>query len=131
MKKILIFIFLWSTLMYADLSTGQIRNMVKKIHEKRSGISLATLESTKEPFIKIVKKRKGNVLLEAEKEVVLYLHAILNGKAFINGKWMGVDESIAGYVLQYVGAKGVVLRNKNKIKKLLLHKERKNFITVE
>ena len=130
MKKILIFIFLWSSTTYADLSVTQIRNMVKKIHEKRVGISLSKLETTKEPFIKLLKKSKVDKY-KKPKEVKLELSAILNDKAFINGSWISVDESVEGYVLQYIGAKGVVLRKKNKIKKLLLHGERKNLITVE
>ena len=133
MKKILLFVFLVSSFVYADLSVEQIRDMVTKIHEKREGIDLKTLENTKEPFVRLEEENNITTFVIPVKaeETKLSLHAILNGKAYINEVWKGVDDMVGGYTLKYVGKKGVVLRNENQIKKLFLHKERENFIMIE
>ena len=133
MKKIIILISLLASIMYADLSVEQIRDMVTKIHEKRKGIKLETLEKTKEPFVRLQEENNVTTFIIPVKadEAKLSLHAILNGKAYINSEWKRVDETIGGYTVKYIGTKGVVLRNKNQIKKLLLHKKRENFIMIE
>ena len=133
MKKIIILISLLPSIMYADLSVEQIRDMVTKIHEKREGIKLETLEKTKEPFVRLQEENNVTTFIIPVKadEAKLSLHAILNGKAYINSEWKRVDETIGGYTVKYIGTKGVVLRNKNQIKKLLLHKKRENFIMIE
>ena len=130
---ILITSLLFSVSAYANLSAEQIENMVKKIHEKRVGADLSTLEMTKEPFIRV--KEEDNVTTvvlptEAVEEKVS-LHAIMGGKAYINDGWKDVNDTVMGYTLKYVGKRGVVLRNGNHIKKLFLHEEKDNFITIE
>ncbi len=133
MKKILCAISLLTVSLYADLSVKQIQEMVLKIHEKREGVKLETLEATKEPFVR--RAQENNVttfVIPVQEDVVkLTLHAILNGKAYINDSWEGIDDTIMGYTLKYVGKKGVVLRNANNIKKLFLHKKRDDLIKVE
>ncbi|HFQ61952.1 MAG TPA: hypothetical protein ENK39_06590 [Epsilonproteobacteria bacterium] len=133
MKKILLFVFLVASFIYADLSVNQIRDMVTKIHEKREGIDLETLETTKEPFVRLQEENNITTFVIPEKaeETKLTLHAILNGKAYINNEWKRVEDTIGGFTLKYIGKKGVVLRNNNQIKKLFLHKERDNFIMIE
>jgi len=133
MKNIVFISMLITSSIYADLSTDQIRDMVKKIHDKREGISLDTLKYTKEPFVKLMEE--NNITTFAipieKKDTKLYLNAILNKSAYINGEWKGLDDNINGYVVKYIGKKGVVLRNDNQIKKLFLHKKRENFITIK
>jgi len=111
----------------------QIRDMVQKIHDKREGINLETLSQTREPFVRL--QEENNVttfVIPVEKEnTKLFLNAILNKAAYINGEWKGIDDNISGYTVKYIGKKGVVLRNDNQIKKLFLHKERENFITIK
>jgi hypothetical protein len=133
MKNIIILISLLGTSMYADLSVEQIRDMVTKIHEKREGIKLETLENTKEPFVRLQEENNITTFVIPVKadETKLSLHAILNGKAYINDTWKRIDETIGGYTVKYIGKKGVVLRNSNQIKKLFLHKKRENFIMIE
>ena len=133
MKKILFIISLLTVSLYADLSVKQIQEMVSMIHEKREGVKLETLEETKEPFVRL--KAENNITafvvpVEAQK-AKLALHAIVNGKAYINESWKGVDDTIMGYTLKHVGKRGVVLRNGNNVKKLFLHKKRDNFIKLE
>ena len=117
----------------ADLSVDQIEKMVYKIHEKREGVDLATLNDTKEPFIvgennetfvEAIKK-------EEKKDAKLVLHSIVNGKAYINDSWASLNDSILGYTLKFIGKRGVVLRNGNHIKKLYLRKKRDDFIKLE
>jgi len=105
-----------------------------KIHQKRDGVSLVTLASTKEPFVRLETENNVStfVIPTVEKvDVRLILHAIMNGKAYINESWMKVDESILGYELKAIGKIGVVLRNENHIKKLYLRKIKDSLIKFE
>ena len=133
MKNIILIVLVFTASLYADLSVQQIEKMISKIHEKRPGANLEILEATKEPFVRL--KIENNVAVfvipEKSEEVKISLHAIMNGKAYINDSWKSIDDMVMGYTLKYVGKRGVVLRNGNHIKKLFLHKERDNFITIE
>jgi len=132
MKKMILSIILLSSSLYADLTMQQIQKMVYKIHEKRNGITLKELESTKEPFMHLeVENNKTIYLLPKKIKTKLVLHSILNNKAYINDRWISIDEKIMGYQLKYIGKNGVVLRNKNMIEKLFLHKNKKNYILVK
>jgi len=133
MKKIFFLLLLLTVFLSADLSMEQIEKMVYKIHQKREGIKLDTLNNTKEPFaigennvtfVEVIKKVE-------KKEAKLELHAIINGKAYINDRWSSLDDNIMGYTLKFIGKKGVVLRNGNHIKKLYLRKIRDSFIKLE
>jgi len=134
MKNTLLILLIFTISLSADLSIHQIQNMVKQIHKKREGVKLITLEHTKEPFIS-VKENNGSSIPTINKNKVLetkfILHAIVNSKVYINESWVKVGDNISGYVLKYIGNKGVVLRNKNHIKKLFLRKKRDNFIKIE
>ena len=133
MKKILLSLVSLTVLLSADLSVEQIEKMVYKIHQKREGVKLETLATTKEPFA----IGENNVtFVEAipkleKKEAKLVLHAIVNGKAYINDSWSNLDDIVMGYTLKFIGKRGVVLRNGNHIKKLYLRKDRDNFIKLE
>jgi len=133
MKKIFLLLLPLTVLLNADLSVEQIQKMVMKIHEKREGVKLVTLESTKDPFIRLVEENNVTTFsnIESKKEAKLVLHAIVNGKAYINDSWSSVDDTIMGYTLKYIGTRGVVLRNGNHVKKLFLHETRDNFIKLE
>ena len=133
MKNTIFIVLLFTASLYADLSVGQIEQMVSKIQEKRQGANLEILETTKEPFVRLKKENniKTFVIPTKSEEVKVSLHAIMGGKAYINDGWKSIDDMIMGYTLKHVGKRGVVLRNGNHIKKLFFHKERDNFITVE
>ena len=135
MKKLFIIISVGLTVLYADLSVQQIENMIQKIHLKREGISLDTLELTKEPFVRVKKEENTTVTklipIEKEENVKLSLHAIMGEKAYINNGWKKVGDVILGYTVKYIGKKGVVLRNGNKIRKLFIGKPKNNFIILE
>lgn len=133
MKKIFLLLISLTVLLNADLSVEEIEKMVYKIHQKREGVKLETLATTKEPFA----IGENNVTFVSatkkveKKEAKLVLHAIVNGKAYINDSWSSLDDIVMGYTLKFVGKRGVVLRNGNHIKKLYLRKERDNFIKLE
>ncbi len=132
MKKLFLLLLPLTVCLNAELSVKQIQDMILKIHEKREGVDLATLESTKDPFVRL--KEEDNVTKVAQldkSEEKLVLHAIVNGKAYINDSWKSLDDSIMGYTLKYIGERGVVLRNENHIKKLFLSDKRDNFIKLE
>jgi hypothetical protein len=133
MKKILLILLTLTFVLNADLSVKQIQEMVYKIHQKREGIKLATLETTEEPFISIAENNVTNLLQlkEGNSAARLDLHAIVNGKAYINNSWMDINESVLGYQLKFIGKRGVVLRNENHIKKLFLRKQKDSFIKFE
>ena len=132
MKKLFLLLLPLTVLLNADLSVKQIEEMVLKIHEKRVGVDLATLEGTKDPFIRLQEENNITTVIVPEKVgEKLLLHSIVNGKAYINDSWKSVNDVIMGYTLKYVGKRGVVLRNGNHIKKLFLQKKRDNFITIE
>ena len=133
MKKILLIISLLTVSLYADLSVDQIEKMISKIHLKREGVKLETLDATKEPFVQVQEENNVTtfVIPAATETVKLSLHAIMNGKAYINDSWKSVDDDIMGYTLKYVGKRGVVVRNGNNVKKLFLQQNRDNLITLE
>ena len=134
MKKIVLALLALSVFVNADLSVKQIQAMVSKIHEKRSGVELETLNTTKEPFVHVKSDDNGSRLLIPTVKSVedkLILHAIVNGKAYINDAWLNLDDKILGYDLKFIGKRGVVLRNENHIKKLFLRKKRDSFIKLE
>jgi len=134
MKKTLLLLGSLTVFLAADLSVDQIENMVNKIHQKREGVKLETLETTKEPFVQLEEESDTTVFIptkEGKKEAKLILHSIINNKAYINDQWRSVGDTIFGYTLKHIGNQGVVLRNNNHIKKLFLRKEREKFITLE
>ncbi len=131
MKKTLFIIPLLTVFIYADLSVEQIEKMISQIHLKREGVKLEKLETTKEPFIKVYEENNVTTFVAPVETVKLSLHAIMNGKAYINDSWKSVDDTVMGYTLKHVGKRGVVLRNGNNIKKLFLHQKRDSFITLE
>ncbi len=135
MKRMLIFVPLSLTLAVADLSVKQIETMVQKIHLKREGIALKTLEQTKEPFIRIKKEENKPVVVELpsqmEEDVKLSLHAIMGGKAYINDGWKKVGDVVMGYTVKYIGKRGVVLQNGTTIKKLFVGKPKEQLLILD
>ncbi|HEY9190047.1 MAG TPA: hypothetical protein VIM88_04195 [Sulfurovum sp.] len=132
MKKILLLLLPLTVFLNADLSVEQIQKMVVSIHEKREGVKLETLDTTVSPFVRFEAESNGTTFsAPIKEEEKLALHAIVNGKAFINDGWIDIGDSIMGYTLKYVGTRGVVLRDGNHIKKLFLHEKRDNFIKLE
>ncbi len=139
MKKIVLINTLFLSLVYsASLSSEEIINMVSKIKEERSDISIEKLNGTANPFILKVKKRtpvkkegKKQVVVAPRVEVVYTLDAILNHAAFINKKWYKKGDKLGEYKVGYISKHSVTLLSsggnktltiKNKNKKIKLNK---------
>ncbi len=132
MKKIIIVTILIINGLLADIGMDQIEEMVKKIHEKREGIELESLEKTPEPFVRLVKDNNVTTFLipKKDEEKKISLYAIVNKRAYINDRWLGEGERFLGFELVYIGKNGVVLRSGNQIKKLFLHEGKSKLITL-
>jgi hypothetical protein len=117
---------LWGLALYAEAPIQEIERMVELIHLKRPGISLDTLEKTKEPFIVIKEENNETVVAKPDRveEVRLELHALMGKKAFINGGWRKEGDIVKGYKVVYIGKRGVVLRKENTIRTLFIDKRK-------
>ncbi len=133
MKNILLIVSLLTASLHADLSVDQIEKMVKKIHEKRDGFDLETLDQTKSPFLVFEEEEKVTSFVTPKQtlKAKISLHAIMGGKAFINDGWKDLNDTVLGYTLKYIGKRGVVLTRGDHIKKIFLHEDRDNFIKLE
>lgn len=130
MRRLLIGIIVGSTIVSADLTTEQIEMMVKQIHQKRKGLNTIVFEQIKEPFVKRAESNTTTEIVPVaqEPEEKIELHAILNKKVFIGDRWYKEGDEVGGYRLVYVGKHGIVLKNKNNIKKVFLKKMKRGLI---
>ena len=135
MKNFIFLLLSISVVLHADLSVTQIQEMVNKIHQKRIGVNMITLEDTKEPFVRLQTDNNSSIFVIPEvkksEDAKLVLHAIVNGRAYINDDWLKVNDNILGYQLKFIGKRGVILRNENHIKKLFMRKIKDSFIKLE
>jgi len=137
MKKITLLILSAGIVANASLSVKQIENMVVKIHQKRPGLDISKLDKTFEPFVvkevEVVDTNKttGKKVFRKKAEVKIELHAIMGDRAFLNNKWLKVDDTINGYTLKHIGKRGVVLQSGNNIKKLMFHDDKNSLIKIE
>ena len=134
--KRLILIFILSLFSYSNsLSYDEIAQMVLKIKQKREGIGLEELNGTPNPFTivkKVVKKPKKKIVKKKPEiikiiEPTFTLTAILNSKAFINGKWYGVNDKLkeGDYKVVYIGSSGVVIKSPRVTKRLKIESSAK------
>jgi len=131
MKKTVIIVALLSSILYAEYTVNEIEKMVREIHTKRQGMQLYTLQNTKEPFVHKEVEDNATVFVEPEKEKEkLFLHAILNGKAFINDRWLKVNDEILGSILRRIGTNEVTMSSDGEIERLLLGDKKENYITI-
>ena len=131
MKKLIVSFTFLSVVLSADLTVQQIEQMVEKISERREGVKLETLDTTKEPFVRLEEgedKVIKFVVPEKLEEAKINLHAIVNEKAYLNDKWFATGDKIMGYTVDSIDNKSVVLKNEKNIKKLFLHDEKNNII---
>jgi len=108
MKKLFLLLMSLTVFSSAEISLKQIENMVTKIHEKREGVKLETLDTTLEPFVRVAEDNT-TVIIEPvmkKKEEKLVLHAIVNGKAYINDSWNVLDDRIIGVYIEIYRSKG-------------------------
>ena len=120
----------------ADLSVKEMNMMVEKIKQRRSGVDLKTLDTIKVPFVTIVKDADSKATMfvrkkkKVEKEKPIEVSAIMNKKAFINGKWYKEGDRIYGFKVVFVGKRGVVLKGDDSIKTLFIAQKNNKILQV-
>ncbi len=136
MKKILIIIL--PIYMFAiSLSHKEITKMVESIKVERAGLGLNVLNNTPNPFAiekRVVKEKPKEKKIEIKKvkiikqpEEIYELTAILNNRAFINGKWYKVGSKIGTYTIKAMGERSVILKNIRGEKRLKIKEREKKF----
>ena len=132
MKKLFISFGIVSTLAFSSVATQEIDKMIIQIKEPRKGIELKELSSIPNPFVTVKKDINiTKVFVPKRIETNMELGGIVNHKAYINGSWRKEGDDVSGYILQYVGTKGVVLVDDTRIKRLFLHEKKENVITIK
>jgi len=95
----------------ATFTNNQIREMTQYILKKRKSKDI--FENIKEPFVMNINiPKKSNIIIKPSMHT-LYLQAILNNKAFINNKWLEINDQIQGYSVLFISKKEVVLQQKS------------------
>ncbi len=135
MKKIVI-IALPIYIFGISLSHKEITEMVNRIKVERVGLGLNVLDNTPNPFAiekRVVKEesKKEEVKIKKvkviEPEEVYELKAILNHRAFINGKWYKVGSKLGGYTIKAIGNRTVILRDIRGEKRLKIRERKRKF----
>ena len=137
MRVVILFvipIYLFST----SLSHNEITKMVEGIKVERKGVELDILNETPNPFFivkkkvvkkppkKVVKPKKPKKIIPIVEEVY-NLTAILNHRAFINGKWYKVGSKIGDYTVYAIGDSSTILKSKKGTKRLIIEKRKSKF----
>ena len=128
MKKIIIIIGIITSYAFAEITLKEIDAMIDKIKKPRDGILLEALSQTPDPFKKLIKDTNSTQSIIKKKQQDFSLNAIMNKKAFVNGKWYSKDQVISDYKIVFIGSKGVVLSRERDIIKLFLQKNKHNVI---
>jgi hypothetical protein len=134
MKRIIILFVVISSYLVSNITLKEIDMMIDKIKKPRDGILLEALSSTPDPFKQLVSpvsdfNSTNNITLKKDKD--FSLNAIMNGKAFIDGKWHIPKDIVSDYEVIFIGKKGVVLARERNIIKLFLKKKKKSIIHIE
>lgn len=58
--------------------------------------------------------KRAKTVQHKPKPVALKITAIMNGRAFVNGRWVGAGERIDGYRVVEIRANGLVLKSRNR-----------------
>ncbi len=130
MKKILLIVSLLSIALCAEFSMEEIEKMSSEIESKREKLKSNDFESMENPFVEL-KTEAVRAPVKPKQVVNFVLHAVMNGKAHINGDWRSVNDIVSGYTVKYIDKDGVVLGKNNIIKKLHIYKKRDNFINLK
>ena len=132
MKKLIISFGFVTSIVCASVAMQEIDKMIAQIKEPRTGIALKELSTIPNPFVTVKKDVNiTKVFVPKKKEEKSVLGGIVNRKAYINGAWHKEGDDVAGYTLQYVGAKGVVLVDGARIRRLFLHEKMEGIIMIK
>ncbi|MBN2825189.1 MAG: hypothetical protein JXQ76_07700 [Campylobacterales bacterium] len=129
MKTIVLFLTFVAFVFANTVSVEDIKMMVHKIRDKRKGIDMSQLEYTENPFVSVLKdeNQTAKVVFKPKRvDIKLDVDAVMNEKARINGKWMGVGEMIADYRVGNITSRDVMLHrlDNNSTKQIFVYKKK-------
>ena len=111
-----------------DVEIKNIDEKISKIDSPRVGITIDTLNSTKNPFYIENIEVDGVVVQQVEK---ISLKGIMNSKAYINNVWVGLNDEVEGYKVVSITTNSVLLKREDRTKELFLKKKKDSFIKIE
>ncbi len=108
----------------------EYQEMFQKISQKRVGLDDIEIAKVKPPFLKIVKKKKGQKGVTKGKKaaVNLVLEAIFGKKVMINGSWYSLYQKVAGMKIVSIKGDSVWLQGETTKQKLTIRKKNANII---
>lgn len=115
MKLFLILFFLFEIISAQDVDIKGILKDLRELESKKRGFSKIVVKY--DPFFP---KRKKIKTVSIKKRKILKLKAILNDKAFINGRWFSKGEKVGEYKIIKITPSFVELRKGKKRKILAL-----------
>ncbi|MBN2824743.1 MAG: hypothetical protein JXQ76_05435 [Campylobacterales bacterium] len=129
MKTVVLFFTFISFVFASSVSVEDIKMMVHKIRDKRQGIDMNQLEYTENPFVSVQKDENQTtkvVFKPKREEIKLTVDGIVNQKARINGKWMGIGDMIADYNVSHITPQVVTLyrADNNSTKQIFVYKKK-------
>ncbi len=129
MKKHIFICFLLLSFVNAqDVEIKNIDDKISKIDSPREGITIETLNNTKNPFYVENIEVDGAVVQQVEK---ISLKGIMNSKAYINNKWIGLNDEVEGYKVISITSNSVLLKREDRTKELFLKSKKDSFIKIE
>jgi hypothetical protein len=106
--------------MFAANELSWVNEQIEAIKPSRQGISNQSISMLKDPFIFLHSKKKIHTSYKKHSNKTspkkihkhsskIFLEAILNKNALINGKWYKEGEKVYGYTIKKVNLKSVLL----------------------
>jgi hypothetical protein len=130
MKHYVIIVALMSNFSFGEVGTAGIDRMIDSIKKPRPGLPLEGLSLELSPFKPhIIELNTTASITEKVQEKVFVLNAIMNHRAYIDGKWYKKDDEVADYVLRFIGTRGVVMTREQSVMKLFLNKKDQDIFT--
>jgi hypothetical protein len=127
-KYTFICFFLFSFLSAQDVEIKNIDDKISKIDSPREGITIKTLNNTKNPFYTESIEVDGISVQPIEK---ISLKGIMNSKAYINNAWVGLNDEVEGYKIVSITSNSVLLKREDRTKELFLKNKKDSFIKIE
>ncbi|WP_345991918.1 hypothetical protein [Sulfurimonas sp. HSL-1716] len=113
-----------------------VDEQIRAIIPARKGTTNAFIDTINQPFIFVVKKEKaenaqsktasGTRVFKKRRIWPLRVTLIINSKAFINGRWYGINDKVRGYKVTSIDKVKVSLVKNKKVKILSIKKDNKN-----
>jgi hypothetical protein len=129
MKKYICICFLLLSFVNAqDVEIKNIDDKISKIDSPREGITIKVLNNTKNPFYIESIEIDGAMVQPVEK---ISLKGIMNSKAYINNKWIGLNDEVEGYKVISITSNRVLLKREDRTKELFLKSKKDSFIQIE